>query len=205
MAIHTHASCLSYRQDYVNPDPTNKDPFGQPLLRMTFDWHANELRMMEYMNECCTEIGRALGGSRIGGKNKGTHFSIVGYQSTHNVGGAVMGSDPSNSVVNKYPRSWDVSNLLVVGGSAFPQNPANGPTETIGMLACWAADAIKENDVRNLGPLEASRLRASGHVDDRPWTNGGSNASAQSLSHRPPVRRLFGSRHRPPSRPAACQ
>ena len=24
------------------------------------------------------------------------------------------------------------------------ENPANGPTETIGMLACWAADAIKD-------------------------------------------------------------
>jgi gluconate 2-dehydrogenase alpha chain len=59
-----------------------------------------------------------------------------------------MGSDPSTSVVNRYLQSWDVSNLSVVGGSAFPQNPANGPTETIGMLACWAADAIKENYVR---------------------------------------------------------
>jgi hypothetical protein len=50
-------------------------------------------------------------------------------------------------------QSWDVSNLFVVGGSAFPQNPANGPTETIGMLACWAADAIKENYARNPGSL----------------------------------------------------
>ena len=93
-------------------------------------------------------VGRALNGSRLGGKGKGTHFGLPGYQSTHNVGGAVMGSDPSTSVVNKYLQSWDVSNLFVVGGSAFPQNPANGPTETIGMLACWAADAIKDY-VRN--------------------------------------------------------
>ena len=49
-------------------------------------------------------------------------------------------------------QSWDVSNLFVVGGSAFPQNPANGPTETIGMLACWAADAIKDY-VRNPASL----------------------------------------------------
>jgi hypothetical protein len=39
-----------------------------------------------------------------------------------------------------------------VGGSAFPQNSANGPTETIGTLACWAADGIKDY-VRNLGSL----------------------------------------------------
>ena len=29
----------------------------------------------------------------------------------------------------------------------------HGPTETIGMLACWAADAIKDNYVRNPGTL----------------------------------------------------
>jgi len=38
------------------------------------------------------------------------------------------------------------------GRSAFPQQPANGPTETIGMLACWAADAIKDY-VRNPASL----------------------------------------------------
>ena len=64
-----------------------------------------------------------MNGSRLGGKSKGTHFGLVGYQSTHNVGGAVMGSDPSTSVVNKYLQSWDVSNLFVVGGSAFPAEP----------------------------------------------------------------------------------
>jgi gluconate 2-dehydrogenase alpha chain len=144
MSITIHASCLSYRHNYLDLDPTYKDAYGLPLLRMTFDWNDNDLRMMKYLNERCTEIGRALKGSRVGGTNKGTHFSITGYQSTHNVGGAVMGSDPSTSVVDKYLQSWDVSNLFVVGGSAFPQNPANGPTATIGMLACWAADAIKD-------------------------------------------------------------
>jgi gluconate 2-dehydrogenase alpha chain len=81
------------------------------------------------------------------------HYSIVPYQSTHNVGGAVMGTDPSTSVVNKYLQSWDVSNLFVVGGSAFPQNAAQGPTATIGMLACWAADGIKESYIRKPGPM----------------------------------------------------
>ena len=63
-----------------------------------------------------------------------------------------MGSDPSTSVVNNYLHLWDISNLFVAGGSAFPQNPANCPTETIDILACWAADAIKNNAVRNAAP-----------------------------------------------------
>ena len=46
--------------------------------------------MMQYMTERRAEIGRALKGSGLGGKNKGGHFGIVGYQSTHDIGGAVM-------------------------------------------------------------------------------------------------------------------
>ena len=153
MTIAIHASCMGYKQNYLDLDPTYKDAYGLPLLRMTFDWHDNDLRMMHYMTERCAEIGQALNGSRMNSKSKGTHFNIQGYQSTHNQGGAVMGSDPSTSVVNKYLQSWDVPNVFVVGGSAFPQNPANGPTETIGMLACWAADAIKETYIRNPGPM----------------------------------------------------
>ena len=104
------------------------------LLRMTFDWNDNEQRMMKWVDERCVEIGRALGGSGLGGKGKGSHFGLVGYQSTHNVGGAVMGSDPSTSVVNKYLQSWDVPNLFVVGGSAFPQTRRMGRRRPSG---CW--------------------------------------------------------------------
>ena len=36
------------------------------------------------------------------------------YQSTHNTGGAIMGANPKESVVNKYLQSWDVSNVFVM-------------------------------------------------------------------------------------------
>ena len=35
----------SYRDAYLDLDPTYKDKYGIPLLRMTFDWHENELKM----------------------------------------------------------------------------------------------------------------------------------------------------------------
>ena len=82
--IAIHATCLSYRQNYLDLDPTYKDAYGLPLLRMTFDWHDNDLRMMKYMTERCAELGRALNGSRMNSKGKGSHFQITGYQSTHN-------------------------------------------------------------------------------------------------------------------------
>jgi gluconate 2-dehydrogenase alpha chain len=152
-SIGIHGSCQSYRQHYLDLDPTYRDSNGLPLLRMTFDWHQNEQKMLHFMNEKCLEIAKAMAPSKYAAHAIPTKYSIVPYQSTHNIGGAVMGDDPSTSVVNKYLQSWDVPNLFVVGGSAYPQNAAVGPTETIGTLACWAADGIKEIYMRNPGKM----------------------------------------------------
>ena len=50
-------------------------------------------------------------------------------------------------------QSWDVSNVFVIGGSAFPQNSANNPTGTIGALACWTTDMIKDHYLKREGTM----------------------------------------------------
>ena len=40
-------------------------------------------------------------------------WTVVPYQSTHNTGGTIMGTNPRNSVVNKYLQSWDCHNLFI--------------------------------------------------------------------------------------------
>jgi gluconate 2-dehydrogenase alpha chain len=152
-ALNLHGSCQSYRDCYLDLDPTYRDANGLPLLRMTFDWHDNEKKMIAHAMEKTAEIAKVLGPSKTGPHGLSARYSIVPYQSTHNIGGAVMGADPATSVVNKYLQSWDVNNVFVVGGCAFPQNSANPPTATIGALACWTADAIKENYLKKPGPL----------------------------------------------------
>lgn len=64
-----------------------------------------------------------------------------------------MGGEPKTSVVNRYLQHWDVPNLFVMGASAFPQNPANNPTTTVGALTYWAADAIQTRYLNNPGRL----------------------------------------------------
>ena len=120
---------------------------------MTFDWHENEQKMIKHVMAKSLEIARAIGPAKTGSHGLSAKYSIVPYQSTHNIGGAVMGTDPSLSVVNKYLQSWDVNNVFVVGGSAFPNNSANPPTATIGALACWTADAIREQYLKKPGLL----------------------------------------------------
>ena len=64
-----------------------------------------------------------------------------------------MGADPKTSAVNRYLQCWDVSNVFVMGASAFPQNAAVNPTGTVCALAYWAAEAIRDRYIKRPGPL----------------------------------------------------
>ena len=78
-------------------------------------------------------------------------WDVVPYQTTHNTGGAIMGSDPKSSALNKYLQSWDVANVFVMGATAFPQNAGYNPTGTVAALAYHAADAIKSQYLKAPG------------------------------------------------------
>jgi gluconate 2-dehydrogenase alpha chain len=153
VTISTHGAVMSHRTNYLDLDPTYHDVYGQPLMRMTFDYTDNEHKMSDYLTDRAADIAKAMKGREINPKKRTGNYSIVPYQTTHNTGGAVMGADPKTSVVNRYLQSWDVSNLFVMGAGAFPQNPGYNPTGTIGALTYWTADAIKSQYLKNPGPL----------------------------------------------------
>ncbi len=46
-----HGSMYSYRDVYLDLDPTYKDRFGRPLMRMTIDFHDNELKAAAYLTD----------------------------------------------------------------------------------------------------------------------------------------------------------
>lgn len=153
MSIATHGSVMSHRGNYLDLDPTYRDVYGRPLLRMTFDYTDNEHRMSSYITDRAAEIARAMGPREIKVKQRTGPWDVTPYQTTHNTGGAIMGSDPRSSVVNKYLQSWDVPNLFVMGASAFPQNPGYNPTNTVAALAYHSLDAIKSRYLKAPGAL----------------------------------------------------
>lgn len=152
-SISTHGAVMSHRGNYLDLDPTYRNIYGQPLLRMTFDFTDNEHRMSDYLTDRAAEIAKAMGPREISVKKRQGDYSIVPYQTTHNTGGAIMGTNPQTSAVNRYLQSWDVPNVFVMGACAFPQNPGYNPTDTVGALAYWSADAIKNKYLKNPGPL----------------------------------------------------
>lgn len=148
-----HGSSVASPRNYLDLDPTYKDAWGLPLLRMTFDFPENDLKMSAYITKKAEEIGRAMGGRQVAGSPRKGPYTITQYQTTHNTGGTVMGTDPATSVVNRYLQSWDVSNVFVIGASNFPQNASYNPTDTVGALAYWAADALVNRYLKSPGAL----------------------------------------------------
>ena len=149
---------MSYRDRYLSLDPTYKDKHGIPLLRITFDWHDNEYRMAAYTATKMEEIVRHMKPETQATLllKPGNHYDVRIYQSTHTTGGAIMGTHPANSVINRYSQSWDLPNLFIYGASAFPQNIGYNPTGLLAGLAYFSADKLRNAYLKSPGPLVSS-------------------------------------------------
>jgi gluconate 2-dehydrogenase alpha chain len=148
-----HGAMYSYRDVYLDLDPTYRDRFGRPLVRITMDFHDNELKQNAFLTDKFAEIFHAMGAQQVVKKYRKGPYDITDYQTTHLCGGAVMGTDPKTSAVNRFLQSWDVPNLFVMGASGFPQNAGYNPTGTLAALAFWSAEAIRAHYLKNPGPL----------------------------------------------------
>jgi gluconate 2-dehydrogenase alpha chain len=147
---------LPYDDQYVDLDPTYRDRFGFPLLRLTFDWHENDYNLIRYLSPKMREILEQMGATNIRTQEELNPYTIAPYQSTHCTGGAIMGTDPGNSVVNKYGQVWDTPNVFVVGASQFPQNAGMNPTGTVAALAYLASDGLVNEYVKSPGEIIGS-------------------------------------------------
>jgi gluconate 2-dehydrogenase alpha chain len=142
------------RYNYIDLDPTYRDQLGRPLLRMTYNFVENDHKVSQYCMRVAIEIARALKPSMMGPPAlRQGDYDTVPYQSTHNTGGTIIGTDPKTSVVNRYLQAWDADNLFIMGASTFPQQSAYNPTGLVGALAYWSAEAIVRKYLKSPGPL----------------------------------------------------
>ena len=140
---------LPYPDQTIDLDPDVRDAWGLPAPRVTYDWRRpNELKGVAFIQDRLEEMGRALGATHVWRAPLGR-----GAPGPHTQGGTRMGSDPKNSVVNRYSQSWDIPNLFLVGSSTHPSMSGFNPTLTIQALAYLSADAIVNRYRKNPGPL----------------------------------------------------
>lgn len=132
-------------QSYCEIDPLVKDKWGIPVLRFHWEWSPHELRQAAHMQRTFGDIIEAMGGRTEGAvMSDGAKAIAPGGSIIHEVGGAIMGSDPQSSVTNRWGQTWDVDNLFVADGAVFASNADKNPTLTIMALAWRASDHILE-------------------------------------------------------------
>ena len=134
-------------------DPTYKDHMGDPLLRMTIDWHDNERKMVEFAIAKGVELAHAMGAKEIAAGAAYGHYDTRRYQSTHVQGGTIMGRSPETSVVNTYGQHWQAPNLFVMGASMFPNNGSANPTPSVLAFTYRTADAVIGRYLKKPGML----------------------------------------------------
>jgi choline dehydrogenase-like flavoprotein len=109
-----------------------KDRFGIPVAKVSFNLHDNDKRMTEFGKNKVMEVMWAAGAQEV----------VQEARYAHLVGAARMGEDPRSSVVDKYGRTHDISNLFICDGSVMPTQGSANPGLTIQALAARTADYL---------------------------------------------------------------
>lgn len=131
-------------QEIPNPEArvtvssTHRDRFGFPVARLSGTTHPETIRTAGFMFERAKDWVTAAGARQVWGTPPGPRLS--GGQ--HQAGTARMGTDPSNSVTDKWGRVWGHDNLFVTDGGLHPTNGGYNPVLTIMALAFRNAEAI---------------------------------------------------------------
>lgn len=143
MTVGLQGASLPHVNNYLSLDPTYKDAYGLPLLRLTYNFTDQDKALKKFLLGKTEQVAKSLSGvKKVQTGLVEKDYSIVPYQSTHNTGGTTMGNSPENSVVNNYLQHWNMSNLFVVGAGNFQQNSGYNPTDTAGALAYRCAEGI---------------------------------------------------------------
>jgi gluconate 2-dehydrogenase alpha chain len=133
-----------YEGNYLDLDPTVKDPLGRPVIRITASFRENEQRISLYVGQKMRDWYMAAGAIQVTGTGAIQAGSAMG-NSTHAYGGTRMGQNPETNVLNEWGIAHEVPNLAIAGGSVMGTSGARNPTLTLQALAWRTAEHIAKN------------------------------------------------------------
>lgn len=137
MFLFASGTSIAQDRNNVTIDPTHKDNWGRPSLRITYRDHEDDIALAGFLQARAAEIAEAAGATHV-------WKQPIEYQSSgpHLLGTCRMGEDPTTSVVDKNHRSHDVPNLFLCDGSSMVTSGRGQPTMTIMALAFRASEKI---------------------------------------------------------------
>lgn len=122
--------------NHVRLSPTEKDKWGIPQLLTSHRWGDNETRMTHDMVKEGEAMMRAAGAIKV----SSTYGLRPCGESNHEMGGARMGHDPREAVLNGFNQAHDIPNLFITDGACMTSSPAQNPSLTYMALTARAAD-----------------------------------------------------------------
>jgi choline dehydrogenase-like flavoprotein len=130
LSIVAYGEMLPRHENHVTLHPERRDDWGIPILRIDCSFSDNERSMQEHMVESLAELIEVAGG-RV--EEPADYFAPGGF--VHEMGTARMGDDHRVSVLNGFAQSWDVPNVFVMDGAAWPAGAWQNPTFTMMAIA----------------------------------------------------------------------
>jgi len=127
--------CLPYADNRVTLDE-KVDRFGIPQLRFELTYRDNEGRMCADINRETEAMFKAAGGIDYVPISQ----PFTPGTSIHEYGGARMGHDPRESVLNAHNQAHDARNLFVTDGACMASTSCVNPSLTFMALTARAAN-----------------------------------------------------------------
>jgi choline dehydrogenase-like flavoprotein len=133
--------CLPYEDNRVSLHADKVDRFGVPLMRFDVTFRENEIRMMDDARSEGEAMLRKAGLLNV----TSSRSEHVPGDAIHEMGGARMGADPRQSVLNKWSQAHDAANLFVTDGAQMTSVSCVNPSLTFMALTARATDyAVKQ-------------------------------------------------------------
>ncbi|MES2259945.1 MAG: GMC family oxidoreductase [Pseudomonadota bacterium] len=127
---------LPQHHNRVTLDTKNPGGFGLPQLRFDVAYGENERRMAADATAQAEMMLKGIGATNINGFRQGTTPGA----SIHEMGGARMGHNPAESVLNGRNQVHGIPNLFVTDGAAMASAGAVNPSLTYMALTVRAVD-----------------------------------------------------------------
>jgi choline dehydrogenase-like flavoprotein len=144
---HMMGETIPKATNFVSLDPSQKDAWGVPLLKISVDYDDNDAKMQKDYVEQLTEMFTSAGFKNIKAE---TNHQAPGLD-IHEMGGARMGLDPKSSVLNKWNQVHACKNVFVTDGASMTSTSCQNPSLTYMALTARAADyAVSEMQKGNI-------------------------------------------------------
>jgi choline dehydrogenase-like flavoprotein len=149
-AIGVLGEILPNERNRVTLHPTERDQFGDPVPFVEFNLFDNDRSLMAAGIERARQVLAAAGATET--------WAVRRY--AHLVGTNRMGFSPTDSVVDRWCRTWDVPNLFVCDGSVLPTQGSSNPALTISALAArtarWILEALRSGGLERRPAVPAT-------------------------------------------------